>query len=117
MISYILLENIELYAHHGVFEQENKVGNIFIVDLKLKTDVSMAIETDNLNETVNYGMIYNFVKEEMSIPSKLLEHVAGRIIKRLKDEFPQIQEIEIKISKRNPPVGGQVSYASIVLIG
>lgn len=117
MQSYILLENIEIYAHHGVMPQETLVGNTFILNLKIKANVSKATETDNLAETINYAKVYELLEEEMAVSSKLLEHVAGRIIKRLKKEFPQIEEIEIKLSKRNPPINGQVEYASVILIG
>lgn len=117
MQSYILLENIEIYAHHGVMPQETLVGNTFILNLKIKANVSKATETDNLAETINYAKVYELLEEEMAVSSKLLEHVAGRIIKRLKKEFPRIEEIEIKLSKRNPPIKGQVEYASVILIG
>lgn len=117
MQSYILLENIEIYAHHGVMTQETLVGNTFILNLKIKANVSKATETDNLAETINYAKVYELLEEEMAVSSKLLEHVAGRIIKRLKKEFPQIEEIEIKLSKRNPPINGKVEYASVILIG
>lgn len=117
MQSYILLENIEIYAHHGVMPQETLVGNTFILNLKIKANVSKATETDNLAETINYAKVYELLEEEMAVSSKLLEHVAGRIIKRLKKEFPRIEEIEIKLSKRNPPINGQVEYASVILIG
>ncbi len=115
MKSYIQLENIEIYAHHGVFAQETSVGNTFIINLKIKADILDATESDNLEDTLNYGEIYHVVKKEMDIPSKLLEHVGGRIIKSLKASFPSIEEIELKISKRNPPIGGQIEYASIIL--
>jgi len=116
MKSYILLENIEIYAYHGVFEQETRVGNHFTVNVKMKVDISRAAATDELDNTLHYGMVYEVIKKEMDIPSKLLEHVAGRILRSLKSEFPQIEEIELKLSKKNPPVGGQVESASVVLI-
>jgi len=116
MKSFILLENIEIYARHGVFEQENIVGNIFIVNLKIETDLSKAVSSDDIEDTLNYGTVMEIVRQEMNIPSKLLEHAGGRIIKRLKEFSGNIQSIELKISKRNPPVDGQVDYASILLI-
>lgn len=116
MKSYILLENIEIYAHHGVLEQETVVGNTFILNLKIKADISKATVSDHLEDTLNYAEIYEIINREMEIPSKLLEHVAGRIIRSLKAAFPSIEEIEFKISKRNPPMGGQMDYASIILV-
>ncbi len=116
METYILLENVEMYANHGVFAQEALVGNIFMINLKLKVDFEDASKSDDLNETISYASVFDLVKKEMSIPSKLLEHVAGRIVRGLKSEFPKIEQIELKISKRNPPVGGQVEYASVMII-
>lgn len=116
MKSYILLENIAFFAHHGVFSQETKVGNVFIVNLKLEIDLEKASFSDDLGDTISYADVYNIVKEEMEIPSKLLEHAAGRIIRRLKDMYLCIKSIELKLSKRNPPVGGQIDFASVVII-
>lgn len=116
MKTYIILESIEIYAYHGVFEQENRVGNNFSIDIKLTVDISKACDTDNLDDTLNYGEIYNVIKKEMDIPSKLLEHAGGRIIRSLKENFPAIEKIELKISKKNPPTGGQIESASILII-
>ncbi|MEN9918857.1 MAG: dihydroneopterin aldolase [Bacteroidota bacterium] len=116
MISYILLEHIELHAHHGVMEQEKLVGNTFFVDVKIKVDISKATYSDDLMDTISYAEVYDLIKKEMSTPSHLLEHVGGRIIRTLRATFAEIEEIELKISKRNPPTGGQIDRASILLI-
>lgn len=116
MKSYIFLENIKIYAHHGVFEQETRVGNYFIVNIKLELDLSNAVESDNLDDTISYADVYDIVKSEMQIPSKLIEHVAGRIAKAIKNAFAMIETVEIKLSKLNPPMGGQVEAASVLLI-
>ena len=116
MESYILLENIIIYAKHGVFPQEAVVGNTFIINLKIKADLSSPAKSDNLDDTINYASVFNIIKKEMSQPSKLIEHVGGRIITELKKKFLLIEEIELKISKQNPPVDGQVEYASVILI-
>lgn len=69
---------MEFKAYHGCLEQEKIRGNVFIVDFKGSLDLSAAAESDNLNDTLNYGEIYEIVAEEMSIPSELLENVADR---------------------------------------
>lgn len=116
MKSYIMLENIFIHASHGVFLQENKVGNLFKVNVKLTVDVEKSSYSDELTDTVSYADVYNIIREEMAIPSKLLEHVAGRIVRRLKGEYSEIESVEIKLSKQNPPVGGQVDFASVIII-
>lgn len=113
MTSYILLENIRFFAYHGVAPQETTVGNEFIVSLRLKTDITRAIESDDVADTVNYAEIHQAVKEEMDIPSKLLEHVAGRIVLRLFNDFPTVECIDLKLSKRNPPMGADIETAGV----
>ena len=90
---------MRFFAQHGVAPQERIVGNEFILSLKLKTDVSRAIKTDDVSHTVSYADVYQSVKNEMEIPSRLLEHVGGRIIERLFHDFPTIEEIEAKLSE------------------
>lgn len=113
MTSYILLENIRFFAYHGVAPQETTVGNEFVVSLRLKTGIARAMESDDVADTVNYAEIHQAVKEEMDIPSKLLEHVAGRIVRRLFNDFPTIESIDLKLSKRNPPMGADIETAGV----
>lgn len=110
---YIFLENVRFYSYHGVAPQETAIGNEFIINLKLKTDFGKATETDEVEDTVSYADIYAALKEEMELPSKLLEHVCGRIVKRLFQDFRKIREIEIKLSKRNPPMGADIDSAGV----
>jgi dihydroneopterin aldolase len=116
MKSYILLNSVEFYAYHGVMPQETKVGNRFTADIRLKVGVEKAACSDELSDTLNYAEIYRIMEKEMKIPSRLIEHVGGRIIRSLREAFPAIEGIELKISKMNPPIEGQVESASIVLI-
>ncbi len=102
---YIQMKGIQLYAFHGVNPQENRVGANFYIDLSLKTNFSRAAQTDDLKETVSYADVYQVVKEEMKIPSQLLEHVCERIAHKLFQNFPSIEEIDISLTKENPPMG------------
>ena len=113
MNSYIFLDNVRFFAYHGVGEQEREVGNEFIISLRLKVDITLAAETNNVAHTVSYADVYESVKAEMEIPSALLEHVCGRIVKRLFRTFPAIEDIELKLSKRNPPMGADVDAAGV----
>ena len=115
MTTKIELRRMTFYAYHGVVPQETRVGNTFIVDLILTAPLGDAVWSDDLNDTVNYATVYETVKAEMAIPSKLLEHVAGRILKALKERLPQITEVEIVLYKLNPPFGGDIHSASIIL--
>ena len=113
--SYILLKEIRCYAYHGVAPQENLIGNEYIIDLKLKVDISKATRTDEVADTVNYAEVHQVIKNEMAVPSKLLEHVSGRIIQKLFDQFACIAEIEHRLYERNPPMGADIESAGIEL--
>ena len=113
MKSYIFLDRICFFAHHGVGEQETLAGNEFTVSLRLQVNIAHAMQTDDVADTVSYADVYEAVKAEMKIPSKLLEHVGGRIVKRLFGDFPQIENIELKLSKRNPPMGADIPIQAL----
>lgn len=115
MISQITLKEMRFYAYHGVGTQETKVGNQFVVNLDLTAPLEQAIRTDELCYTINYAEAFEVVKKEMSIPSKLLEHVAGRILSQLHTHFPQLTAITLKVEKLNPPFGGDVYSAAVIL--
>ena len=111
----IEIEEMEFYAYHGHFAEEQIVGNRFIVTLSISTNCEKASNSDNLKDALNYQLVYQFVKEEMQIKSALLEHVAGRILDRLFIEFDAIRSAKVKISKLNPPMGGQIDRVSVTL--
>lgn len=113
--SYIFLKEIRCYAYHGVAPQENLIGNEYVIDLKLKVDISQASQTDEVADTVSYADVHELIKAEMAVPSKLLEHVGGRMAAKLFEVFPSIEEIELRLSKRNPPMGADIDTAGIEL--
>ena len=115
MTTQIILRAMKFYAYHGVAPQETRVGNTFVVDLTLTAPLEEAVRSDDLEDTINYAAVYATVKREMDIPSKLLEHVAGRITRALKENFPTITEVDLTLSKLNPPFGGDVHSASVRL--
>jgi len=106
---------IKVYAYHGCLEEETKIGGNYIVDVSLKTKTSTALKTDNLNETIDYVDINLIVKEEMSTPSKLIEHVAQRILSRIKKELYFVDKAKVKITKLSPPINGNVTSVSVVV--
>ena len=114
-MAIITLSGMEFYAYHGCFEEEQLIGNYFNVDIEFDTNADLAENTDNISGTVNYQDVYDLVKEEIMIKSKLLEHVAKRITDRLIKSFPQIESCSISLSKLNPPLGGKVNKVSVTL--
>ena len=109
----IKVTGINLYAYHGCLEEEGRVGSKYVVNVTIDTDFSKAAETDELADTIDYVTVYNIVKEEMAIRSKLIEHVGRRIIERMKGEFKQIRRAEVEVVKINPPMNGDVASTSI----
>lgn len=109
----IFLRQLRFHAFHGVLDQERRVGNDYVINVVAECDFAHAMQTDELEDTVNYAEIYRVVKEEMAVPSKLLEHVAGRIGERLFNEFPSLQSLDISIMKVNPPFGADCEGAGV----
>ena len=109
----ILLQNIKVYSYHGCLVEEKQIGSDYRVDLKIKADLSTSSLSDKLSDTVDYVHLNHIVKEEMAIRSKLLEHVAERIIDRVIEELELVEKVIIKVSKINPPIGGNVEMVTI----
>ncbi len=114
-MSKILLENMEFFAYHGCFREEQIIGNQFIVNLEIETNTHKAESSDKLTDTLNYQEAYNLVKEQMQQKSHLLEHVARRTLDILLEKFPEISHLKIKISKMHPPMGGKLKCVSLEL--
>ena len=114
-MALISINDMHFYAHHGCFEQERAIGTHFRVDLTFKTDTSKAEVSDNIDDTVSYLDVYQVVKSEMLQPSHLLEHVARRVGERVLSVFPTIESVVLKVSKLNPPLGGQMDSVSVEL--
>lgn len=109
----IFLEQMEFFSHHGCFTEEQIIGNKFTVDIVLEADTARAEESDNLSDTLNYQEVYNIVKTQMHLNSRLLEHVAARIANEIKKSFPTIAHLTVKVSKLNPPLGGKLEKVSV----
>ncbi|MCX6182944.1 MAG: dihydroneopterin aldolase [Bacteroidetes bacterium] len=111
----VTIEGIKLFAYHGCLEEEGKVGRHYIVDVHVETDFTEAAENDDLSKTIDYVTINTIVKEEMAIPSKLIESVAARIIKRIRQEFNTVYGTKVCIKKLSPPVPGDVEWVSVII--
>lgn len=111
----IKLQNIRTFSFHGCLMEESKIGSDYSVDLEIKTDMRKSAESDDLFDTVDYVHLNKIVVEEMAIRSKLLEHVAHRIIKRIFDEIPAVSRAIVSVSKLNPPIGGDVEAVTVVM--
>lgn len=112
----IEIDDMEFFAYHGCFEAEKVVGNYFLVNARLTGDCATAAQSDNITDALNYQRAYELIKEQMAIPSNLLENVAQRIIDTLFDFFgDKIESAQIKVSKMAPPMGGKIKSVSVTL--
>jgi dihydroneopterin aldolase len=116
MSGKISLEGLEFHAYHGVYPHERDSGNWFEVDITVNADFTEGAARDEISGTVNYETLFSIIKEEMEKPSKLLETVAGQIVKTVLLRLPAVEKVELKISKLNPPIGGKCRKASVSLI-
>ncbi len=111
----IKIENMEFYAFHGHFKEEQIVGNKFLVDLIIEADMAIPMKSDNLKDAVNYQKAYEIVKFQMEKKSHLLEHIAGRILDAIHSEMSGITKATVKVSKLNPPMGGKIGSVTVVM--
>ncbi len=114
-MSKIILEDLKIYAYHGVLPEETRTGTYYLLTLELQVDLSKAAESDALEDTVNYAEVNEIIHREMAISSKLLEHVCGRILTQVHLEFPQVEFLKIKLTKTSPPMRGEMHGVSVEL--
>ena len=116
MTGKVSLEGLEFHAYHGVYSYERESGNKFEVDVAVETDFSAAALQDDLTGTVDYEILYQIVKEEMSKPSRLIETVAEKIVDDILSKLAAVIQVELKITKLNPPIGGPCRKASVTIV-
>ena len=110
---YIHLRQLRFHAFHGVMPQEQLVGADFLLDLKVGYPLQQAMQSDEVGDTLNYAALYDLVAREMQQPSKLLEHVAGRIAEAISLAYPKVTSIDLELTKLNPPMGADGDGASV----
>ncbi len=115
MESIITIENMEFYAYHGCFTEEQAIGTHFFVNVEFTQDSTLAVRTDNIEDTVNYLSVYQSIKKEMNTNSRLIEHLAHRVLLRLFKDFSEIQTANITIKKMNPPLGGKMQHVAVTM--
>lgn len=109
----IELVGMEFHSFHGCLEQEREEGNTFLVDFLGRRNTRKAAKNDRLEETADYAEIYRIIAAEMEKPSRLLENVAGRIVDAIQEANFGFWFIQVRVSKKNPPVGGVCSWSRV----
>jgi dihydroneopterin aldolase len=110
----IYMNELAFFGYHGVFKEENKLGQRFYVDLILELDLMESGQSDSLEKTINYGDVYNQVKAVVEgKPYKLVEAVAEKIAAELLVEFERLERCTVKVIKPDPPIPGH--YRSVAV--
>lgn len=99
----ISLHRLKFHAFHGLYKEERATGNDFEVNAEVYFEEPAEIITQ-LHETVNYAVLYQLIKERMQIAEPLLETIAMDIAQQIKKHFPVVNEINVSVSKVNPPL-------------
>ena len=110
----IALEGMTFYAHHGYYIEERKRGKNYSLDVVVDTNLSPSGDSDELEDTVNYEVIYKICKEEMDDPKHLIEAVAKSIADKINHQYPNVSSIQVKVCKLEPELGGHVDNAHVV---
>ena len=114
MRNVIKVSGIDIYAYHGCLDEEARIGGKYTVDIEIECNYKNSFETDDLSDTIDYCQVYEIVRHEMSIRSKLIEHVANRILLKINSEVKQdIESVLVRVIKHNPPMNGQVKNVSV----
>ena len=108
----ISLENLEFYAYHGYYQEENLIGTNFIVDIHVKID-DMQLNEGDLTHTVNYEIIFNIVKLRMNIKYKLLEQFVKDVHDDILSNFNFTKSIEVSIRKKKVPIDGMIGESLV----
>ncbi len=111
----IELEEMEFYAYHGCFKEEQVVGNRFMVNIAISVDVTKPMHTDNIEDALNYVEVYEITRNEIAKNAHLLENVTDRILSAIHQRFEYVDWVRVKVSKMNPPMGGQMKAVSVTL--
>lgn len=110
----IFVNQMEFYGYHGVFPEETKLGQRFVVDLMVLVDLKKAGDSDKLEYSVNYGELYQVCKDVVEgQPFKLVEAVAEKIAKEVLQQFSLVSEVTVKVIKPDPPIPGH--YRSVAV--
>ncbi|MFC7061786.1 dihydroneopterin aldolase [Halobacillus seohaensis] len=110
----INVNGMEFWAYHGLFPEENKLGQRFYVDLELELNLKPAGTTDDMNESINYGDVYQVTKTIVEgEPKNLVETVSENLAGELLHQFSLLEGCRVKITKPDPPIPGH--YKSVAI--
>tara|TARA_B100001741_G_C16489890_1_gene569149 strand:- start:97 stop:453 length:357 start_codon:yes stop_codon:yes gene_type:complete len=98
------LQTLKIYAYHGCFKEETKIGGEYHLDVWMEADFSDSEKSDELSKTIDYVEVADLAAQEMKIPSKLIEHVANRILVKMLSNWKFLKKAGVSIKKISPPM-------------
>ena len=113
MKDLLRLCGLTFYGYHGVSAAEKETGRVFEVDCELELDLAEAGQSDRIGDTVNYGKVYQVIRETVEGKAfALMEALAGELAAKVLDRFP-VYRVTLKVRKLHPPLAGQVTHIEV----
>lgn len=109
----VFVDSLRLHGFHGVFKEEEEIGNTFEFNVEAKVDSTASMGSDNVDDTLNYVDLIQLIKEQNSQRSKTLENLGGRIVNQAFQQFKELQYIKLKIDKVDPPISEEIRSVGI----
>lgn len=112
----IRLQNCAFFGRHGVWDEEHSLGQRFFVDAVLSVDAPVALQNDDIAETVNYGDVFNVIHNFMTAERfNLIEALAYAIGQKLLAAFPPVRRVEITVRKPSVPIPGILDGTAVTV--
>lgn len=113
----LLLHGMVFYGYHGNWDEEQRMGQRFVVDVEVHADLERVSHTDSLEDAVDLGAVYRAVREEVEgPPCRLLEALVGRLARRLLEQFPKCEAAFVRVKKPSAPIPGPLDYEGVELL-
>lgn len=117
MSDKIEIKGIKAFGYHGVFDFEKRDGQDFFIDLAIDIDLTAASNSDNLEDTVDYGLLSAIAKEAVEkLQFDLIERLAGFIGDTIKENFPTIEQVAVTVHKPSAPVKESVTDIAVTIV-
>lgn len=114
----ININGLQFFAHHGVYPPEKELGQSFILDLTLYTDLTKAAASDHVEDTVNYAQVIEVARQAFCAERyNLIERAAGAVLKAVQSAFPAIKQLEVTVSKPHAAIDAVFDTVSVKLCG
>lgn len=116
MTDTIFVKGLVIHARHGVMDHETEVGQRFVIDLELYSDLSESSRTDHLSDTVSYAnVVTTAVAAFKNVNYKLLERAAGAVADAILATFPRIRAVKVTVHKPHAPIAAIFEDVGVVL--